>query len=130
MHISKMELVLLFACCVAFGLIQAATAPAVVGDWQGSLDTGGGSLKIVIHISVGKNDNLTGTLDSPDQGVTRIGIKSVHFEAPAVDLDIPMIRGSFEGKLNANKSEIAGQWKQGEISLPLTLRRLVPAKTP
>ena len=29
----------------------ATPVPAVVGDWQGSLNTGGGSLRVVIHIA-------------------------------------------------------------------------------
>ena len=50
----------------------AATLP-VVGDWEAVMNTGRGTLRVVVHISQGKDESLTGTLDSPDQGATGLG---------------------------------------------------------
>src|SRR5215471_21792693 len=54
-----------------------APVPAVVGDWQGALSTGNGSLKVVLHVSEGKNGKLAATLDSPDQATTGIAISAI-----------------------------------------------------
>ena len=46
------------------------------GDWEGTLDAGVANLKLVIHV-VKKGEQLTATLDSPDQGATGIPIDSI-----------------------------------------------------
>ncbi|HEV2689722.1 MAG TPA: aspartyl protease family protein [Bryobacteraceae bacterium] len=102
----------------------AGTGPAVVGDWKGSLDTGGGSLKVVIHLLQGKGDSLTGTLDSPDQGATGIEITSVRYQPPELHFEVTRIGSSYDGKISADGSEIAGHWKQGSAALPLSLKRV------
>src|SRR5579862_3379236 len=66
-----------------------APAPAVVGDWNGTLDTGSGTMKVVVHIAQDKDAKLNATLDSPDQGAAAMGIpislitykdSALHFE--------------------------------------------------
>lgn len=109
---------------LVMGTALATPVPAVVGDWQGSLNTGGGSLQVVIHISSDKDGKLTGTMDSPDQGATGIEVTSVSFKTPDLHLEIPQIRGSYDGKTNKDTSEITGDWKQGTASLLLILKRI------
>lgn len=106
------------------GSVFAASAPAVVGDWEGALDTGNGSLRVIIHIAQAQGASLTGTLDSPDQGAAGIAISSVSYKEPTLQLEIEQLRSGYEGKLNKDNSEITGQWKQGSASLPLTLKRV------
>lgn len=101
----------------------AASAPAVIGDWQGALDTGGGSLRVVLHVSQDKDGKLTGTIDSPDQGATGIAISSISFKQPDLHFEVERIGSSFAGKMNKDNTEIAGNWKQGSASLPLTFKR-------
>ena len=109
---------------LALSAVLAASAPAVVGDWEGALDAGNGhSLRVVAHFAQAKDDSLTGTLDSPDQGATGIAI-TIGFPQPDVHFDIEQFGCSFEGKINKENSEIAGQWKQGGASLPLTFKRV------
>lgn len=62
---------------VAVGTVVLRTAlgapapvPAVVGEWNGAVTTGNGSLRVVLHVSQDKGGSLAGTLDSPDQGAT------------------------------------------------------------
>jgi hypothetical protein len=102
----------------------AAPSPAVVGDWQGSLTTGGGSLRIVVHISADKDGNLTATMDSPDQGATGIAVTSVSFKDPDLHFEVQNIGGSYDGKINKDNSAITGTWQQGTASLPLILTRV------
>ncbi len=98
-------------------------APDVLGDWQGSIDTGNGSLRVVFHLAQAKDGTLTGTMDSPDQGATGIVITSASYAQSAVHLVIERV-GQYDGKLDDNKRQIVGTWKQGPASLPLTLSRV------
>jgi hypothetical protein len=95
----------------------------LLGDWQGSIDTGSGSLRVVFHLERDKEGNLTGTMDSPDQGATGIVIGSVSYTQPDVRFTIERIGSVYEGKLDNDKPRIVGVWKQGSVSLPLTLGR-------
>jgi hypothetical protein len=112
----------LFALMVTIAM--AAPAPGVAGDWQGTLDTGGGTLRVVVHISQDKDGKLTGALDSPDQGASGIAITAITYKEPDLHFEVGSIGGSYEGKMNKENSQIAGDWKQGGGSLPLTLKRV------
>jgi hypothetical protein len=115
------------ACLVVAGVALAAPAlpaPEVIGDWQGAISTGSGSLHVVVHVSQDKDGKLTGTMDSPDQGATGIVISSVTFAQPEFDFAIEKLGAGYAGKLDSGKSLIAGVWKQGSASLPLTLSRV------
>lgn len=101
----------------------APSAADALGDWQGTLDTGKGSLHIVFHLAQDKDGKLTGTMDSPDQNASGIVLTSVTFTSPDVHLGIEMIQGAYDGKLDNEKHQIVGVWKQGPASLPLTLSR-------
>ena len=107
------------------GIVAAwAGTPAVVGDWQGALDTGNGSLKVVIHLVQSEEQNLKGTVDSPDQGVTGIVISAAKYDEPAFHMEIERLGASFDAKMNKDNSAMAGEWKQGGAALPLTLKRI------
>jgi hypothetical protein len=116
------------AVLAALGLMLSATlaasAPGVVGDWQGTLDTGNGSLKVLLHFSQLKDGSLAGTLDSPGQGATGIVIDTITFQQPDMHFEIARFGSSYDGKISKDNSEIAGQWKQGGASLPLSLSRI------
>jgi hypothetical protein len=113
---------------VAFGLVLGSAlgvqGPGVAGDWQGTLDTGSGSLRVVVHFSQLKGESMAGTLDSPDQGATGIAISSVTFQQPDLHFEITRMGCSYDGKVSHDNSEITGQWKQGGGTLPLSLKRV------
>lgn len=102
------------------GVAFAASAPNPVGDWQGTVNGGASSLRIVLHIAEAKDGSLTGTLDSPDQGANGIKLSSVSYHAPDVKFEISTISAAFEGKLGNN--QIAGNWKQLGQSFPVTFK--------
>ena len=103
---------------------MAVTAPGVAGDWQGTLDTGGGTLRIVLHITQDKDGKLSGAIDSPDQGASGIAITAMTYKEPDLHFEVGSIGGSYDGKMNKENSQIAGDWKQGGGSLPLTFKRV------
>ena len=112
-------------CPLMVGLVLAATAAGIAGDWQGTLDAGGGNtLKVVAHISQDKDGKLSGAIDSPDQGASGIAITAITYKEPDLHFEVGSIEGSYDGKMNKENSEIAGNWKQGGATLPLTLKRV------
>lgn len=107
----------------AFAAPAPNPTPTVVGDWNGVLSTGGGSLRVVIHVVQDKDGTLTATMDSPDQGATGIAISTISFNQPNLHFEIQRFASSYDGKINKDNSEIAGEWRQGGASLPLTFKR-------
>lgn len=122
--VRQAALPILMTFAMVIGTALAATAPTVVGDWEGALSTGKGSLRVLIHVSQDSNSKLTATMDSPDQGATGIPIPTVSFQAPDFHFEIQRFSASYDGKLSKDGSEIAGEWKQGSASLPLNFKRM------
>jgi len=97
----------------------------VLGNWQGTLDPGNGKpLRVVTHIWREKGGGLTGTLDSPDEDAFGIVISLVREESSGLHFEVESLGGRFDGRLEAQESEIVGTWRQHEASVPLTLRRV------
>jgi hypothetical protein len=112
-------------CLMVAGLALAApAAPDLVGDWQGTISTGSALLRVVVHLSQDKEGNLTGTMDSPDQGATGIAISSISYTRPNLEFAIEKLGAGYTGKFDAGNGRIAGTWKQGSASLPLDLSRV------
>jgi hypothetical protein len=113
---------------IASTLVLGATAnpPAspVIGDWEGKIDTGNGTLRVIIHISQAADGKLTGTLDSPDQqGANGIAIGPVTYKEPDLYFASESLASSYAGIMNRDNSEITGEWKQSGLTLPLVFKR-------
>lgn len=115
-------LILLAFVMVASAAIAAST-PAVVGDWQGAISTGAGSMRVVLHVSQGNDGKLTTTLDSPDQGATGIPVTTVSFKEPNLHFEIEKFSCTYDGKIDHDNSEITGEWKQGSATVSLNFKR-------
>ena len=88
-------------------------ALSLEGAWLGTLNVPPTPpLRIVFNIHANADGSLSGTLDSPDQGATGIGISRISVEKEQVKVEVSVVGGRFEGKLNAEGSEMSGQWKQ------------------
>ena len=98
---------------VAMTLFAVQTG-AQTGTWSGKLDVQGTKLSLVFHL-----DDENPTADSPDQGVRGIPIQLERKGFGAISIRIPSLGASYEG-LHVMQ-QIAGTFKQGTISLPLTL---------
>jgi pimeloyl-ACP methyl ester carboxylesterase len=105
-----------------------ANTPSLEGPWLGVLKISPTeSLRIVFNIRANQDGSYTGTLDSPDQGATGVGITRISVEKGQVKVEISAVGGGFEGKLNEDGSEMTGQWKQGPASLDLVMKRVKEA---
>jgi hypothetical protein len=96
--------------------------PGLAGTWRGTL----GPLRLVLTIEKSPDGLLTGLLDSVDQG-SRIPINTVTLSGDAVKLDVRAVNGTFEGTLNAARTEIRGTWNQGTPQ-PLVFTRDTTAR--
>jgi hypothetical protein len=102
----------------------SANAQTVEGDWQGTLKAGATELRLVLHVAKDDKGALKATLDSVDQGAMGIPITSISFNDSILKFEIQNINGSYEGKVNADRTMIDGTWSQGGGSLPLELTRV------
>jgi len=109
---------------VALGAATVPPADAPEGDWQGTLDTGAGTLSLVLHVKKAADTTLNGTLDSPDQGAKDIKLTTVTYKAPLFHFEIKTLMATYDGKINKKNTEIAGNWAQQGASLPLTFKRV------
>jgi hypothetical protein len=103
------------------GALSAHAQDAFVGSWAGSLEAGGAEVRVVFHIEQAEGDDLTATMDSPDQGATGIPVSRVAVAGDDLTLEVSTINGRFEGVLSPADSTIEGTWTQAGRSFPLTL---------
>ncbi|MGA9885409.1 MAG: hypothetical protein WBQ34_16965 [Candidatus Acidiferrales bacterium] len=118
------KMVLLAA--LVFSTAFVAQAQNIVGDWQGTLKAGTVELRLVLHFTKGGDGSLKATMDSPDQGAHGIPVTSVSLKDSELTFSVDSVNGSYEGKVNAAGTAIAGTWFQGQ-SLSLDLKRATPA---
>jgi hypothetical protein len=90
------------------------------GIWQASIM----GIRVVVHIGRGAVGGLTGTLDSPDQGLTGLAIDTLSFAGDSLRLELRRLGAGFAGAMAASGDSIAGLWSQGGFSLPMVFQRL------
>lgn len=61
-------------------MIAAASDTAPIGDWEGKLDTGNGSLRVVVHISQAADGKFAATLRQPGPGRHRDRDRPAHIQ--------------------------------------------------
>jgi len=93
------------------------------GRWEGTLEAGGRSLRLVLRFEKGADGTATGAMDSLDQGANDLRLAGILIDGLSLRFSLPMVGGSYEGKLNKDTKELAGQWSQGGTTLPLTFKR-------
>ncbi|HRZ55086.1 MAG TPA: alpha/beta fold hydrolase [Candidatus Paceibacterota bacterium] len=97
----------------------------LVGHWQGSLKPAPMlELRLALELTKGPAGDLAGVMVSLDQGGVRIPLTHVSEHDGAVRIEAKSIGGEFEGTLNSDRSELAGQWRQAGQSVPLTWTRV------
>jgi pimeloyl-ACP methyl ester carboxylesterase len=100
-----------------------ATKKGVEGNWQGTLEFQGTKLRLAFHITKKKDGSLSGTMDSIDQGAKDVPLPLLKFEDGKLTIGLVAGVANYEGKLDEEKGEIKGDWKQSGVTIPLTLKR-------
>jgi hypothetical protein len=91
------------------------------GEWAGTLEVSGKSLRLLLKLAVGPDGRGRGALVSLDQGGVEIPIQTVTQSGAHLVLLIPTIAGSFTGDLK--DGQIPGRWKQAQLDAPLVFTR-------
>ncbi len=101
--------------------LKLAVPSDIDGTWQGSLNTPGGTLRILFKI-INTDAGLTATIQSPDQAPVWMPTTSVTREGSKLTIDMKAFGASFEGQINSAKDTIDGSFTQG-MSIPLVLKK-------
>jgi hypothetical protein len=111
-------------------LTTTLSAQTIAGTWQGTLPIaataqgappGTGNPRIVFTIEKNPDGSFHGGMTFLDRG-TSVPLTSVIFSAPDVTFAQSATGLTYRGKLSADGKSIAGTWKQGDQSLPLTMQ--------
>ncbi len=100
-----------------------AVSRELEGDWEGSLETPGGPIRMVIHFENRPDGTVAATFDPPDSQAMRLPLNDVKQTGREVEFGIRVAHASFRGTLNEDSSEIAGQFGHEGNRAPLTLRK-------
>ena len=93
------------------------------GVWQGALEGNGLRLRLQVHVSHDYRKQLVAALESPDQGVSGLPAVKVSQKEASFHFEIPVVRGVYEGTLNAAKTAINGSWTQNGAEQKLSFQR-------
>jgi uncharacterized protein len=81
-------------------------------------------LRIVLHVVTSGEGPPQATFDSPDQGAKGLKVDTVTQKPESLAFTMQALGAEFTGKLSADGTEAVGQWKQGSVTLPLTLKKV------
>lgn len=115
---------------------QSVAGQSINGTWQGTLETGSKSLRLVLKIAKVNDGSLKGTFYTIDQTGKPFSMERIKVANGDVKFEVPDIGAGYEGKLSGDGKSIDGSWVQSN-PLPLTLTRVnedaawaIPAYTP
>lgn len=118
--ISLLAATVLLGSTAAFG---AVATNSVAGNWNGTLEVGAVKLRVVFKIRQAAGGTLTAKMDSLDQGARDIPVDAVTVKSNLLRLEVNIVKGVYEGTLDAAKTKATGQWTQGPQTLPLVLEK-------
>lgn len=94
---------------------------ALEGAWEGSVNMGGATLRLVLKLSSGPDGRGKAVIVSVDQGGAEVPVAAVIQAGSHLTLAVPAVLGSYEGDLK--DGQLTGTWTQGPTSVPLTFKR-------
>lgn len=95
------------------------------GVWEGTVEVNGAVKKIGLRLSPGADGTAIGVLISSEPGAPEIPVTVVTVKGAQLFLESRAVSGSFTGTLG-DTGEIAGEWTQRTMRLPLTFKRVPP----
>lgn len=108
--------------------LRGVPGKGLAGNWRGTLSPlPNVELRLLLELTQAAGGKPEGVLVSLDQGGARIPVTSLSEKDGVVAFETASVGGAFAGKLNAEGSELAGDWSQGGRSTPLVLKRMPAA---
>jgi len=126
----KRNLIALILIISAFQNSSPAQTPGLEGIWEGTLNIGPTTLRLVFRITKSQQGGLSAQLDSPDQGATGLPVDAISLEGSAVRFEMKRFAALYEATVNAGFTELTGTWKQGGVELPLVMKRVLSETKP
>src|SRR5262245_7509271 len=102
----------------------SAAAQNLEGTWEGALDVGSMKFRLALKVTKAADGAYAAKLDSLDQGANDLPADVISLKDGAIHFEMKRLLVAFDGTLNKEGSEIAGQFNQGGASFPLSLRRV------
>lgn len=106
---------LLICIVLAVQALGQTPAQSLEGSWHGTLEAGQ-KLRLVLTVSKSPDGAYSGKMDSLDQGAT-IPIEVIKVDGDSVRLEMKTVEAVFEGKLNADSSELTGNSRKAALTL-------------
>jgi hypothetical protein len=100
-----------------------AVSAELEGNWEGTIETPGGPLRVIVHLKNQPDQTVKATLDSLDQNSMDLPLTDVIQKGSAVEFQLKFVSAAYKGTLNKEASEITGEWNQGGTGMPLTLKK-------
>ena len=94
---------------------------ALEGDWKGSIATPNGSARLVFHFKNQPDQTVAATVD--DDNRVGMPVSNVKQTGQKVEFAVDAEHCTFQGTLNKDGTELAGQLTVGPNPTPLTLRK-------
>jgi len=101
---------------------KPAAPSDIDGTWTGTLNPGTTVLHVIFRI-VNTADGLTAQMQSPDQSPVWISASSVTRVGSTLIISLPGIGVTVEGTISGDLGSIDGTFTQGNVKLPLVLKR-------
>ncbi len=102
---------------------QEADDKRLEGIWQGALKLPVQELRLAFKVTR-KDKALVATMDSIDQGAKDIPVDEVSWKEGVVKFELKKLKAVFEGKINKEGTELAGEFQQAGLKLPLALTKV------
>jgi uncharacterized protein len=122
-RLQPLKFVLIVLSIVLSGSFCYAQA-SLAGEWEGILNANGNQIHIAWHVTAAADGTVTSTFDNKDEGVMGIKAKVTAFKDSKLSITVDdqmevngsyvNIRGSFEGTVSADGTEVAGTWTQSD----------------
>jgi hypothetical protein len=129
---------------VMVAVLSAATAPTVIGDWQGTVtwfssENGSRQLQVVVHISQAADGKLSGTLGFPDMGPDAVPLSAITYKQSALHFEFRVggesrkdgskgtstgAPSKYDGTMNKDNSTITGDVVSSHGKMALVLKRV------
>jgi hypothetical protein len=98
-----------------------AVSKELEGDWEGSLKTPNSAFRMVFHFKNQPDKTLMATFDTDN--AVGLPLNDVKQSGQKVEFGMRIAHGAFQGSLNKEGTELAGQFTHEANSVPMTLRK-------
>jgi hypothetical protein len=108
---------------VGVGAAAPQSSAGAAGHWEGTIDTPGQKLDILVDLAGHPDGTWAGTITIPAQNVKGFALSPMTAEGTAVTFGMKGVPGDplFKGTVSGDPRTISGEFSQGGLTMPFTL---------